>query len=59
MIVATSIAGQTGKVVGGTDAAPGAYPFVVSLRTASNAHFCGGSILNNNWVLTASHCLVA
>ncbi|KAI4469680.1 polyserase-related [Holotrichia oblita] len=58
-IYASSIAAQTWKVVGGTDAAPAAYPFVVSLRTLSNAHFCGGSILNTKWVLTASHCLVA
>ncbi|GJQ80474.1 hypothetical protein Trydic_g12371 [Trypoxylus dichotomus] len=46
------------RVVGGTDAADGAYPFMVSLRTSSNIHFCGGTILNTRWILTAGHCMI-
>ncbi|GJQ80511.1 hypothetical protein Trydic_g12402 [Trypoxylus dichotomus] len=46
------------KIVGGTDAEPNAYPFVVSLRAHSNSHFCGGTILNTKWILTASHCVI-
>uniref|UniRef100_A0A182N236 Peptidase S1 domain-containing protein n=1 Tax=Anopheles dirus TaxID=7168 RepID=A0A182N236_9DIPT len=45
------------KIVNGTDAAIEDYPFVVSLRGGSGGHSCGGSILNNLWILTAAHCV--
>ncbi|XP_053601749.1 chymotrypsin-2-like [Plodia interpunctella] len=44
------------KIVGGQDAIDGGIPYQVSLRSLFNSHFCGGSILNNRWVLTAAHC---
>lgn len=46
-----------GRIVGGSTAAPGQFPHQASLRvTASNFHFCGGTILNTRWVLSAAHC---
>lgn len=45
-----------GKVVGGANATLGQFPYAVSLRNAKG-HFCGGSILNQQWILTAAHCV--
>lgn len=45
------------RIVGGTDAVEGQVPYQVSLRSG-NVHFCGGSILNNRWILSAAHCTV-
>ncbi|XP_060810685.1 chymotrypsin-2 [Amyelois transitella] len=44
------------KIVGGQNATDGGIPYQVSLRSLFNSHFCGGSILNSRWVLTAAHC---
>merc|ERR1712226_860996 len=44
-------------IVGGQDATRGQWPWQVSLRNAANRHFCGGVIINSNWVLTAAHCV--
>lgn len=42
-------------VVNGTDADILNFPWVVSIRWRG-IHYCGGSILNENYVLTAGHC---
>lgn len=45
------------RVVGGLRAAEGQFPYMVSLRyTSTYAHFCGGTIISNRYVLTAAHC---
>ncbi|KAG7334875.1 hypothetical protein KOW79_001471 [Hemibagrus wyckioides] len=43
------------KIVGGEDAALGSWPWQVIVR--SSISLCGGSLINQNWVLTAAHCL--
>ncbi|CAK9804052.1 unnamed protein product [Anthophora quadrimaculata] len=44
------------QIVGGKDAPVGKFPYQVSLRNNGN-HFCGGSILNSRYILTAAHCV--
>ncbi|XP_029437616.1 mucin-5AC-like [Rhinatrema bivittatum] len=43
------------QIFSSRDALPGEWPWTVSLQL-HNQHFCGGSILNAWWILTAAHC---
>ncbi|XP_051170628.1 uncharacterized protein LOC127287634 [Leptopilina boulardi] len=45
-----------GRIVGGSPAPEGGFPYQVSLQR-NGKHFCGGSIINSQWILTAAHCL--
>jgi chymotrypsin len=47
-------AGQE-HIVGGGEALKYAYPWMVALLI-DNKHFCGGSLINKRYVLTAAHC---
>lgn len=43
------------RIIGGRESTPHEHPFAVSLED-DNGHFCGGSLITRNAVLTAAHC---
>lgn len=51
------------KIVGGLKAVFGQYPWQASLDVSwiadpYRAHFCGGSIFSDRWIVTAAHCVL-
>ncbi|GAB4201103.1 MAG: hypothetical protein OHK0022_22820 [Roseiflexaceae bacterium] len=49
--------GPTPQIVGGTVATPGAWPWQARIsRSGTTGIYCGGSLINTQWVLTAAHC---
>jgi uncharacterized repeat protein (TIGR01451 family) len=52
-----------GDIVGGTVAAPGAWPWQAAILDSSARNpyagqFCGGALIDPGWVITAAHCVV-
>jgi len=48
------------KIVGGDEAAPGELPYQLTFQDISFGspwHFCGASIYNENWAISAAHCV--
>ncbi|XP_050096684.1 brachyurin-like [Anopheles aquasalis] len=48
------------RIVNGEEAFPGQFPYQIALLSnfAAGGGLCGGSILTNNYILTAAHCVV-
>jgi secreted trypsin-like serine protease len=51
---------DTKMITGGTEAPEGKYPWQVRLYSSMDDKigFCGGSIIDDKWILTAAHCLL-
>ncbi|XP_058808152.1 trypsin-1-like [Phymastichus coffea] len=45
-----------GRIVGGNDAEITTYPYQISMQLFGE-HLCGGSIIDENYVVTACHCV--
>lgn len=48
---------QNDRIVKGTPINITRAPWQVSLQKEGLFHFCGGSIISDQWILTAAHCL--
>ncbi|XP_064102386.1 trypsin-1-like [Macrobrachium nipponense] len=51
---------QNASIIGGVEALPGEFPYVISLidvRFGTRIHFCGGAVYKNHWAITAAHCV--
>lgn len=54
--------GAEPKIVGGQPSRPGQFPWQVSLQASwianpYHAHFCGGTVYSDTWIVTAAHCV--
>ncbi|KAI2656420.1 Chymotrypsin-like protease CTRL-1 [Labeo rohita] len=50
------VGGIPASIIHGNEAL--SWPWQVSIQTSRGQQFCGGTLISNNWVLTAAHCLV-
>ena len=47
---------EVNKIVGGESAIDASWGWSVSIQSSGGSHFCGGSVLSPNYIITAAHC---
>ena len=58
LCVLSTVSAAQPKIVGGNKAVPNGYPFMVSVEYQDdNTQFCGASLITENKILTAAHCI--
>ncbi|KAF5402292.1 hypothetical protein PHET_04227 [Paragonimus heterotremus] len=47
------------RIINGTHARDGAYPWIAHIKYVSEelTSYCGATIISNQWLLTAAHCM--
>ena len=59
LLSSLTVEGRVQRIVGGTTAVAGEFPFWVSMEHGLNpSPACGASLITDQWVLSAAHCCV-
>uniref|UniRef100_H2Z9S5 Peptidase S1 domain-containing protein n=1 Tax=Ciona savignyi TaxID=51511 RepID=H2Z9S5_CIOSA len=56
-LVTMCFASANDRIIGGTLTRPGDLPYIANLRQ-NGYQFCGGTVVNEMWVVSAAHCWV-
>ncbi|KAJ2366927.1 hypothetical protein IW150_005808, partial [Coemansia sp. RSA 2607] len=53
-----SVAAESERIIGGSPAPSGEFPFAVHLFK-NDSPYCGGTLIDTEWVVTAAHCVAS
>ena len=45
------------RIVGGQEASPNQFPWIVEVVDSKDEHKCGGSLIGTEWVITSASCM--
>lgn len=57
VVLGAAVCGQPrGRILGGQEAPAHSRPYMASVQV-NGTHVCGGTLVNEQWVLSAAHCM--